>query len=168
MKIAIYPGSFDPFTRGHLDITERASAIFDKVIIGILRNSAKQALFSTDERVSIINEVVREIPNVEVVSFSGLTVDFAREQHADSIVRGLRAITDFEYEIQIAQTNRSLNPDLDTVFFATSLEYSYISSSLAKEIASYGGDIDRLVTPYVAEQMRKKYEILNERLVEAE
>ena len=158
MKIAVYPGSFDPFTRGHLDITRRAAAIFDKVVIGILQNSAKQALFSVNERVNIINETVRGIPNVEVASFEGLTADFAREQNAGCIVRGLRAITDFEYEMQMAQTNRILDPALDTVFFTTSLEHSYVSSSLTKEIASYGGDIDTLVTPYVAELVRKKFE----------
>ena len=161
MKIAVYPGSFDPFTRGHLDIAKRAAALFDKVIVAVLRNSTKQALFSIDERVNIINEVVREIPNVEVISFSGLTVDIAKEMHANCLVRGLRAITDFEYELQVAQTNRGLNPELDTVFFTTSLEYSYISSSLVKEIASYGGDIDMFVTPYVAEQVKKKYESSN-------
>ena len=156
MKTAIYPGSFDPFTRGHLDITRRASALFDKVIIGVLNNSDKNALFSVDERVNIINEVVREIPNVEVCSFSGLTVDFAKLKGAGFIVRGLRAITDFEYEIQIAQTNKSLDAEVDTVFFTTSLENSYISSSTAKEIASYGGNIGKLVTPYVADCLMKK------------
>lgn len=156
MKTAIYPGSFDPFTRGHMDITLRAAALFDKLIIGVLNNSAKQALFSADERVNMITEVVREIPNVEVCSFSGLTVDFAKLKNAGFLVRGLRAFTDFEYELQIAQTNRSVNGEVDTVFFTTSLEYSYISSTIAKEIASYGGDIEKLVTPYVAEQLMKR------------
>ncbi len=156
MKTAIYPGSFDPFTRGHLDITRRAAALFDRLIIAVLNNSGKQALFSTDERVNIINEVVREIPNVEVCSFSGLTVEFAEMVGAGFMVRGLRAITDFEYEMQIAQTNQSLNGKLDTVFFTTSLEHSYISSSIAKEIAAYGGDISKLVTPYVAERLMEK------------
>lgn len=156
MKTAIYPGSFDPFTRGHLDITRRAAALFDHLIIAVLNNSSKQALFSADERVNIINEVVREIPNVEVCSFSGLTVEFAEMRNAGFMVRGLRAITDFEYEMQIAQTNQSLNAGLDTVFFTTSLENSYISSSIVKEIAAYGGDIGKLVTPYVAECLMKK------------
>ena len=157
MSIAVYPGSFDPVTLGHLDIIERSAKVFDKLVIAVLINSKKKPLFSTDEKVDMIRKCTKHLKNVEVTSFSGLLVDFAKEQNADVSVRGLRAITDFEYELQIAQTNRQLNRDLDTMFFTTSMEYSYVSSTIVKEIASYGGDVSSMVTPHVEECLRKKF-----------
>ncbi len=143
MSIAVYPGSFDPVTYGHIDIIERSAKVFDKLIIAVLVNSAKKPLFTTQEKVDMIRKATSHLDNVEVVSFSGLLVDFAKEQGASVSVRGLRAVTDFEYEIQIAQTNAKLNKDLDTMFFTTSIEYSYVSSTIVKEIASYHGDVSR-------------------------
>lgn len=148
MKVGIYPGSFDPITLGHLDIIIRASGLVDKLIIGVLNNSAKRPLFSAEERVSLIQKVIKDKPyatNITVEAFDGLLVDFADEKKASIIVRGLRAITDFEYELQIAQTNHKINPKIDTVFFTTSVDYSYLSSSVVKEIAAYGGDIKQFV-----------------------
>ena len=156
MKTAIYPGSFDPVTKGHLDVIERASRLFDRLVIGVLGNIAKKPLFSVEERVEMIREAVKDIPNVEVTSFGGLTVDFAKECGASAVVRGLRAITDFEYELQIAQLNRVMNHEVDTVFLTTSLEYAYLSSSSVKEVASYGGDISPFVVPHVEEAVKKK------------
>ena len=132
MSIAVYPGSFDPVTKGHLDIIERSAKVFDKLIIAVLVNSEKKPLFSTEEKVEMIREGTKHLSNVEVTSFSGLLVDLPRQQNANVSVRGLRAITDFEYELQIAQTNRQLNRELDTMFFTTSMEYSYVSKSEAK------------------------------------
>lgn len=156
MKRAIYPGSFDPVTLGHLDVIERASKLFDQLTIGVLNNSAKIPLFSVEERVKMLEEATKDLPNVEVKSFSGLTVDFARECGANGVVRGLRAITDFEYELQIAQLNRVIAPEIDTVFLTTSLQYAYLSSSSVKEVAGYGGDISKFVTPQVEEEVHKK------------
>ena len=156
MKTAVYPGSFDPVTMGHLDIVERTSQIFDKVIIGVLNNRAKSPLFSVEERVNMLKEVTEDLPNVEVQSFAGLLIDFVRKNEAQIIVRGLRAITDFEYELQMAQTNRVMAPEVDTLFLTTNLRYSYLSSSIVKEIAAGGGDISAFVHPYVAERMRMK------------
>ncbi len=158
MKKAIYPGSFDPITLGHLDIIERASKLFDRLIIAVLDNSAKSPLFSTEERVNMIKEVTKHIDNVEVKYFGGLTVDFAKECEAAVMVRGLRAVTDFEYELQIAQLNRVINPDIDTVFLITDLKYAYLSSSSVKEVAAYGGDISQFVTPLVETEVKKKFE----------
>lgn len=158
MKKAIYPGSFDPVTLGHLDVIERASKLFDHLIIGVLNNSAKTPLFSIEERVNMIKEATKEIPNVEVKSFGGLTVDFAKECGANAVVRGLRAVTDFEYELQIAQLNHVINPEIDTVFLTTSLQYAYLSSSSTKEVAAYGGDISQFVTPFVEAEVKKKFE----------
>lgn len=157
MSIAVYPGSFDPVTKGHLDIIERSVKVFDKLIIAVLVNSEKKPLFSTEEKVEMIREGTKHLSNVEVTSFSGLLVDFARQQNANVSVRGLRAITDFEYELQIAQTNRQLNRELDTMFFTTSMEYSYVSSTIVKEIASYGGDVSSMVTPFVEKCLKKKF-----------
>lgn len=156
MKTAVYPGSFDPVTMGHLDIVHRTSQIFDKVIIGVLNNRAKSPLFSVEERVNMLKEVTADLPNVEVQSFAGLLIDFVRKNEAQIIVRGLRAITDFEYELQMAQTNRVMAPEVDTLFLTTNLRYSYLSSSIVKEIAAGGGDISAFVHPYVAERMRMK------------
>ena len=157
MKIGIYPGSFDPITLGHLDVIERSSKIVDKLIIGVLNNSAKKSLFTPDERVEMIREVTKQIPNVEVESFSGLVVEFAELKQANILVRGLRAITDFEYELQIAQVNHKQNPNVDTIFLTTAVEYSYISSSLVKEFASYGSDVSQFVPPLIVEKLKDKY-----------
>ena len=158
MKSAIYPGSFDPVTYGHLDIIKRASDIVDHLTVAVLNNSTKTPLFSVEERVNILKEVTRDIPNVSVESFSGLLIDYAKEKDIQVSVRGLRAITDFEYELQIAQTNRKLsNGQLDTIFLTTSLEYSYLSSSSVKEIASFNGDITPLVPEFVAKLVYEKY-----------
>ena len=160
MKKAIYPGSFDPVTLGHIDVIRRASKLFDHLIIGVLNNRAKTPLFSVEERVKMLKEVTKDIPNVEVKSFAGLTVDFAKECGANAVVRGLRAITDFEYELQMAQTNRVLAPDVDTVFLTTSLEYAYLSSTIMKEVANFGGDLSKFapreITDAVEEKLKKR------------
>ena len=158
MKTAVYPGTFDPVTYGHLDVILRASKLFDCVIVGVLHNSSKSPLFSVEERVNILKKATQDIPNVEVRSFSGLAVDFAKECQAHTIVRGLRAITDFEYELQMAQTNRMLSHGkIDTVFLTTSLEYAYLSSSAIKQIASFDGDITPSVPDFVAKLIYDKY-----------
>lgn len=160
MKRAIYPGSFDPITYGHIDIIERAACIFDELIVGVLNNKSKTTpLFSVDERVNILNEVLGSLDNVKVLSYEGLLVDFAMENKANVIVRGLRAVTDFEYELQLAQTNNVLNAGVDTVFLTTSLEYAYLSSSTVREVASYGGDISKFVPPFVEKLTYEKYGI---------
>ena len=157
MSIAVYPGSFDPVTYGHLDIIKRSIRVFDKLVIGILLNSEKNPLFSMEERVEFLMEATKDMENVEVKSFSGLLVDFARENNADITVRGLRAVTDFEYELQIAQINNKLDSNLDTMFFTTSTEYAYLSSTIVREIASYHGDVSELVPPYVEQKLRQKF-----------
>ena len=158
MKRAVYPGSFDPVTYGHLDVIKRASEMFDVLIVSVLNNKMKNPLFSVEERVKILKEATKDIPNVQVDSFTGLLINYAAENNIHVAVRGLRAITDFEYELQIAQTNRKLSKGaLDTVFLTTSLEYAYLSSSSVKEIASFGGDISECVPDFVAEMMREKY-----------
>lgn len=156
MITAVYPGSFDPATYGHLDIIKRASISFDRVIVGVLHNSAKSPLFSVEERVNILEKATLDIPNVEVKPFEGLSVNFARENHAQVIIRGLRAVTDFEYELQMAQTNHKLEPSVETVFLTTSLEYSYLSSTIVKEVAFYHGDISKFVPDVVRERIREK------------
>ncbi|MBE5873845.1 MAG: pantetheine-phosphate adenylyltransferase [Lachnospiraceae bacterium] len=158
MKRAIYPGSFDPMTLGHLDIIKRASEIFDVLIVSVLNNKEKTPLFSVEERVNILKEATKELPNVEVDSFSGLLINYAAEKDLHIAVRGLRAITDFEYELQLAQVNRLLSKgELDTVFLTTSLEYAYLSSSSVKEIASFGGDISQCVPDFVAQKIYEKF-----------
>ena len=160
MKRAVYPGSFDPVTFGHLDIITRASEIFDVLIVSVLNNKVKSPLFSVEERVNILEESTKDIPNVKVDSFSGLLIDYAAKNNLHIAVRGLRATTDFEYELQIAQTNRKLsNGELDTMFLTTSLEYAYLSSSSVKEIASFGGDISQCVPDFVAKKIYDKYQI---------
>ena len=156
MRIGIYPGSFDPVTQGHLDIILRASKLVDKLIIGVLVNGAKKPMFSMEERVELIQRVTGNLPNVEVEAFDGLLVDFAGQKGASVLVRGLRAVTDFEYELQIAQTNHKLNPLVDTIFLTTSVEYSYVSSSIVREIASYGGDISQFVPECIVDDIYKK------------
>ncbi len=156
MSIAVYPGSFDPVTLGHQDIIERSARIMDRVIVGVLNNNSKTPLFSVEERVNMLRDVTKHLPNVEVQSFEGLLVDFVKSQGADVIVRGLRAVTDFEYELQMSQTNRVIAPDVDTIFFTTNLKYSYISSSIVKEIAMYHGDISAFVHPVIARILEEK------------
>ncbi len=160
MKKAIYPGSFDPITFGHLDIIERSSKIVDELVIGVLNNSAKNSLFSLEERVSMIEEMTKDLPNVTVSSFNGLLVDYMREIGATINIRGLRAVTDFEYELQIAQTNHVQNPDMETIFLTTNLKYSYLSSTIVKEFASYGGDISKFVPEPIIEKIYKKYNVI--------
>ena len=159
MKRAIYPGSFDPLTLGHLDMIKRSAKIVDELVVGVLNNSAKNSLFSLDERVSMIKDMTRHLPNVTVSSFDGLLVEYADEIGAGIVIRGLRAVTDFEYELQIAQTNRIVNPKLDTVFLTTSLEYAYLSSTIVKEVASYGGDISKFVPEQIIPEVYKKLNI---------
>ena len=154
MVRAIYPGSFDPVTFGHLDVIRRASELFDEVIVGVLH---KSPLFSVEERVNILKEVTADIPNVKIETFSGLSVNFARNCDAKVIIRGLRAITDFEYELQMAQTNRVLAKDVDTMFLTTSLEYAYLSSTTVKEAAYFGADISKFAPEYVVEKVREKF-----------
>ena len=159
MKRAIYPGSFDPVTNGHVDIILRSSKIVDRLIVGVLNNSAKKSLFSVEERVSMLKELTKDLPNVEVTSFDGLLVDYMREIDASIIVRGLRAVTDFEYELQIAQTNHIENTDIETIFLTTNLKYSYLSSTIVKEFASYGGDISKFVPEQFGDRIYEKYNI---------
>ena len=154
---AIYPGSFDPVTLGHLDIVTRAARNCDELIVGVLNNKSKSPLFTVEERVKMLEEVTKDIPNVKIKSFRGLLVDFAREQHANCIIRGLRAITDFEYELQMAQTNSILNSEVDTMFLTASIDYSYLSSTTVKEIASFGGDIEKFVPAEVSKKIYEKY-----------
>jgi pantetheine-phosphate adenylyltransferase len=149
MSVAVYPGSFDPITNGHLDIVERAATVFDTVVVAVLANPKKAPLLSVDERIAVIRAALEEhgtpADRIDVASFEGLTVDFARARGAAAIVRGLRAISDFETEMQLAHNNRVLAPEIDTVFFMTSAANSYVSSSLVKEIASFGGDVSAMV-----------------------
>ena len=156
MNKAVYPGSFDPVTLGHLDIIRRTSEMFDQVIIGVLNNKSKSPLFSVEERVNMLKEVTADLPNVEVQSFAGLLIDFVRQNDARVIVRGLRAITDFEYELQMAQTNRVIAPEVDTVFLTTNLKYSYLSSSIVKESAEFDGDITEFLPPAVVKRVHDK------------
>lgn len=153
---AIYPGSFDPVTNGHIDIVKRASKVVDELVIGVLVNASKSALFTLDERVELIREAVKDYPNVKVEKFEGMTVEFAHLHDAKLIVRGLRAVTDFESEMQIAQTNHFIDPSIETIFFTTSLEYHFLSSTIVKEMASYGQDVSSLVPSCVAEALVKK------------
>lgn len=161
MAVAVYPGSFDPVTLGHLDIIERTAHVMDRVIVGVLKNSAKTPLFSVEERVKMLESLTSHLKNVEVKSFDGLLVDFVHQNEANVIVRGLRAITDFEYELQLAQTNRVIAPDVDTIFLTTNLKYSYLSSSIVKEIAFYDGDISEFLHPDIVEIVRKKVAEVN-------
>ncbi len=158
MKHAVYPGSFDPITLGHMDVIERAAKMFDTLTVAVLNNKAKSPLFSTEERVKILREATSHIKNVKIDSFSGLVIDYCREKGIHVVIRGLRAITDFEYELQMAQTNRKLSHDeVDTVFLTTSLEYAYLSSSSVKEIASFNGDISQCVPDFLVERIYDKF-----------
>lgn len=158
MRTAVYPGSFDPVTFGHLDIITRSSQMVDELVVGVLNNSSKNPLFSASERVTMLEEVTAHLPNVKVMSFDGLLVDFARKCNARMVVRGLRAITDFEYELQMSQTNRIMCPDLDTIFLTTDLKYAYLSSSTVREVGRFGGDISAFVPPVVVERVLAKFD----------
>lgn len=156
MLRGIYPGSFDPVTFGHLDIITRSAKMVDELIVGVLNNNAKSPLFSVEERVRMLEEVTKDMPNVKIIPFEGLLVDFARKMDARMVIRGLRAITDFEYELQMAQTNHKMEPDVETVFLTTSLDYSYLSSTIVKEVAAFGGDISQFVPETVADRITEK------------
>ena len=153
---AMYPGSFDPVTNGHLDIIERGSQICDELIVAVLKNNKKTSLFSVEERVRMLDEVTKIFPNVKVISFDGLLIELAKQMDAKMIIRGLRAITDFEYELQMAQTNKQLAPDVETIFLTTSLEYSFLSSTTVKEVANFQGDISRFVPKVIEEKIKEK------------
>ncbi|MBI5476655.1 MAG: pantetheine-phosphate adenylyltransferase [Ignavibacteriales bacterium] len=157
MKIAIYPGTFDPITYGHVDVIERAREIFDKVIVMVARNSSKAPLFSTEERVKMIKDVVKKFKNVEVDSSEGLLVNYAKKKKATAIVRGLRAVSDFEYEFQMALTNRKLAKEITTVFLMPHEKYTYLNSSIVREIARMGGDVSGFVPVSVKQTLRKKF-----------
>lgn len=156
MSVAIYPGSFDPVTLGHYDIIKRSAAMFDQVVIGVLNNTSKTPLFSLEERVKMLKDTVSGLPNVSVESFHGLLVDFVKQKNTNIIIRGLRALTDFDLEMQMAQSNRMVDPDVDTVFLSTSLEYSYLSSSIVKEYARYGVDLRAFVPECVITELIDK------------
>lgn len=158
MVVAIYAGTFDPITNGHQDIVVRAANMFDRVIVSVFDTPSKSLLFSTEERVDMCQQTVRGMPNVEVKQFNGLVVDFAQEVGATAMVRGLRSITDLDYEVAMVMMNRKLHPDVDTVFLYTSLEYQFVSSTLIKEVVQYGGDINSLVPEHVAAALSNKYE----------
>ncbi len=156
MRKGVYPGSFDPVTYGHIDIIKRAAELVDELTVGVLCNNAKTPLFSLEERVRMLKEVTKDTPNVKIVPFEGLTVEFAKEIGANMIVRGLRAVTDFEYELMMSQTNHKMEPGVETIFLTTNLAYSYLSSSIVKEVASFGGDISQFVPETVMEQVMEK------------
>lgn len=157
MRIAIYPGTFDPVTNGHIHIAERASKLFDKVIIAVAKDNYKKNLFSLEERIHMVEQSIRHLPNVEVDSFSGLTAEYAVFKNAQALIRGLRAVSDFEYEMQIAAMNKRLNETLETVFLMTSGEYSFLSSSMIKQVAFLGGSVKGLVPPVVEIGLKEKY-----------
>lgn len=158
-RIAICPGSFDPITNGHLDIIERAAAIFDEVIVAVLENSSKAPLFNVEERLSLIRDVTTHLPNVTADAFGGLLVEYAAKREAATIVRGLRAVSDFEYELQIASINKKLNENVETLFMMTNSQYSFLSSSIVKEVAKYGASVAELVPEQVEHALRQKYEV---------
>ena len=162
MRLAVYPGSFDPITRGHVDVIDRARAVFDRLVVAVLVNTRKKPTFSVDERAALIAEAIADelgqdaLARIEVITYDGLTVDLARERGATSIVRGLRALSDFENEQAIAHLNRQLAPEIDTVFFMTGIEHAYLSSSLVREIAAFGGDLSAMVPDVVARRLAER------------
>ena len=156
MKIAIYPGSFDPVTLGHLDIIRRASVMFDRLIVAVMHNQNKKPAFTAEERVEFLKRTTADLPNVELESFDGLLADYARQQGACTLVKGLRAVTDFEYEFQMALTNKKLYPNLETLFLTTDIQYMYLSSSVVRQVASFGGDISEFVCPELLEDIQKR------------
>ncbi|MFE8695302.1 pantetheine-phosphate adenylyltransferase [Cytobacillus sp. FJAT-53684] len=155
--IAVCPGSFDPITYGHLDIIRRGAKVFDQIYVVVLNNSSKQPLFSVEERIELIKEVTKDIPNVKVDSFQGLLVDYAKNVNAHAIIRGLRAVSDFEYEMQITSMNRVLNDEIETFFIMTNNQYSFLSSSIVKEVAKYNGKVTELVPPCVEKALKAKF-----------
>ncbi|MEW5905666.1 MAG: pantetheine-phosphate adenylyltransferase [Elusimicrobiota bacterium] len=155
-KIAVYPGSFDPVTFGHLDIIERAGKIFDKIIVSVFVHSAKKSMFTVPERVAMLKTVLKGRKNIEVDCFEGLLVDYVRRKKTDVVIRGLRAISDLEYEFQIAAVNRTLYRDIETVFFMPRQRYTYLSSSVVRDIAHFGGDVKKLVPPHVAKLIKNR------------
>ncbi len=155
-KIAVYPGSFDPITKGHLDIITRGSKLFDKLIVAVLNNSQKKCMFTFEERVDMLREITSGMENVEIDAFSGLLIDYCKKKRVNAIVRGLRAISDFEYELQMAQMNRQLNSETETIFLTTSTKYSFLSSTLVKEVAGLNGDISEFVPSIVLRELNKK------------
>ncbi len=157
MRIAVYPGSFDPITNGHLDVIERASRLYDKLVVGVLSNGSKKPLFTAQERVDMINSVTGHLENVEADTFEGLLVDFASSKNATVIIKGLRTVADFEYEFQMALLNKALNPEYETMFMMTDTKYSYISSSMVKELAGFHGDLTGLVPCEIIEKIKEKY-----------
>lgn len=157
MRIAVYPGSFDPITNGHLDIIRRAARIYDKLIVGVLDNINKKPVFTAQERCEMIRSVTADIENVDCDVFSGLLVDFTKQNNASVIVKGLRTVADFEYEFQMALLNKALNPEFETVFLMTDTKYSYISSSMVKEVAKYRGSLDGLIPHGISEKVKEKY-----------
>jgi len=165
LKIGVYPGSFDPVTNGHLDIIERASKIFDKLIVAVLVNPNKTPVFDIEERVELLKETTEHLPNVEVKAFKGLLIDFMKQENAKVIVKGLRAVSDFEYEFQMALLNKKLEPSIETIFMMTNSKYSYLSSSMVKEVARFGGCIEDLVPEKIAKKVMKK---LNKKYAEME
>ena len=156
-RLAIYPGSFDPVTNGHLDLIQRASKIFGHVVVAALRHDSKDPLFTTDERVEMLEHATSDLPNVSVDSFDGLLVDYARERGAKLILRGIRAVSDYEYELQMALMNRRLHPSLETVFLVPAVDLTYLSSSLVREVARFGGDVGGLVHPAVAAALADRF-----------
>ena len=156
MSIAVYPGSFDPITSGHLDIIKRCLSVYDKVVVGVLNNSSKKPMFDAEKRVELIKKALGDAENCEIKAFDGLLVDFVRQENANVIVRGLRAITDFEYEFQMALLNKKLCPEVETLFMVTSTDYSYVSSSIVKEVASLGGDFSHLVPDEITDDIKQK------------
>ncbi|HEY8422264.1 MAG TPA: pantetheine-phosphate adenylyltransferase [Thermoclostridium sp.] len=157
MRIFVYPGSFDPVTNGHLDIIDRAAKLCDKLIVAVLKNRSKTPVFTMEERVSFLEQVLDGRDNVEVIPFSGLLVDFMRQHNATTVIKGLRAVSDFEYEFQMALLNKNLDPDIETLFMMTNINYSYLSSSAVRELASYGGNIRDLVPEKIVDQIYKKF-----------
>lgn len=157
ITIAVYPGSFDPVTFGHLDIIRRAAKIFDKLVVAVLNNTSKNPLFTVEERTDLLRQVTRDLPNVEIDGFRDLLVNYVKQKNAQLVVRGLRAVTDFEWELQMASTNRKLNEEVETFFMATSPEYSYLSSSIVKEIAKFHGPVGDLVPSEVEKALRDKF-----------
>lgn len=156
-KIAIYPGSFDPLTYGHLDIIERALEIFDKVIVSVFINTNKKSLFTLEERIEILKKILGKKKQIEIDSFTGLLTDYMKQKNIKVVIRGLRAVSDLEYEFQYAAANRTLCPEVETIFFMPKLRYSYLSSSVVREVAKFGGDVSKMVPPYVVKKIKEKY-----------
>lgn len=157
ITVAVYPGSFDPVTNGHLDIIHRAAKVFDKLIVSVLNNSSKNPLFTVDERVELLRQVTSHLPNVEIDSFRDLLVNYLKKKNVRVVVRGLRAVSDFEYELQMASTNQKLSAEMETFFMTSKPKYSYLSSSIVKEIARFHGPVDDLVPPEVEKALRVKF-----------